>query len=59
MITDKEIQEFLYQYKQFQLQGLNKEQMQEKMTALGYPDDIISTWASVNYSYDFLVDLLD
>ena len=56
---DRAIQEFLYQHHIRQKQGLTAKQIQQELTELGYSDTIVSDWASVNYSYEWLVDLLE
>jgi len=58
-MTDKEIvNKFLCHYKRLQKECLTSDQIQDELTKLGYPSEIVSDWAAVNYNYDWLINLL-
>jgi hypothetical protein len=55
-LTDVDV--FRGLYKKHQMKGLNAQQIQDEMTALGYPYDLIDNWRGTNYSDVWLEDLL-
>ena len=57
-VPNEDIQEFLYQYNLLRKQGFNKTKIQLELTKLGYPPTIVEDWASVDYSYEWVEELL-